>query len=133
MLLLLLLKSLQSCPTLCYPHRQQPTGLPCPWDSPGKNTEVGCHFLLQGIFPPQGSNPGPPASYLPAPKHCFLPVGLGFQAERSPTGHRNGLSLLLSIYFLSFFFKKVIYFGCTGSSLLHSVFSYSSWVSLVVA
>ena len=29
----------------------------CPWDSPGKNTGVGCHFLLQGIFPTQGSNP----------------------------------------------------------------------------
>ena len=29
------------------PHRQQPTRLPCPWDSPGKNTGVGCHFLFQ--------------------------------------------------------------------------------------
>ena len=29
------------------PHRRQPTKLPCPWDSPGKNTGVGCHFLLQ--------------------------------------------------------------------------------------
>ena len=29
------------------PHRQKPTRLPCPWDSPGKNTGVGCHFLLQ--------------------------------------------------------------------------------------
>ena len=29
----------------------------CPWDFPGKNTEVGCHFLLQGIFPTQGLNP----------------------------------------------------------------------------
>ena len=29
------------------PHRQQPIRLPCPWDSPGKNTGVGCHFLLQ--------------------------------------------------------------------------------------
>ena len=28
------------------PHRRQPTRLPCPWDSPGKNTGVGCHFLL---------------------------------------------------------------------------------------
>ena len=28
-------------------QRQQPTRLPCPWDSPGKNTGVGCHFLLQ--------------------------------------------------------------------------------------
>ena len=40
-------KSLQSCPTLCDPHRQQPTRLLCPWDSPGKNTGVGCHFLFQ--------------------------------------------------------------------------------------
>ena len=29
------------------PHSQQPTRLPRPWDSPGKNTGVGCHFLLQ--------------------------------------------------------------------------------------
>ena len=29
------------------PHRWQPTRLPRPWDSPGKNTGVGCHFLLQ--------------------------------------------------------------------------------------
>ena len=39
-------KSLQSCPTL-RPQRRQPTRLPCPWDSPGKNTGVGCHCLLQ--------------------------------------------------------------------------------------
>ena len=30
-----------------WPHRQQPTRLLCPWDSPGKNTRMGCHFLLQ--------------------------------------------------------------------------------------
>ena len=29
------------------PHRRQPTRLPCPWDSPGKDSGVGCHFLLQ--------------------------------------------------------------------------------------
>ena len=50
-------KSLQSCPTV-RPHRWQPTRLLCLWGSPGKNTRVGCHFLLQGIFPTQGSNPG---------------------------------------------------------------------------
>ena len=41
-------KSLQSCPTL-RPHRQQPTRLCRPWDSPGKNTGVGCHFLLHCV------------------------------------------------------------------------------------
>ena len=39
-------KSLQLCLTV-QPHRRQPTRLPRPWDSPGKNTGVGCHFLLQ--------------------------------------------------------------------------------------
>ena len=39
-------KSLQSFPTV-RPHRWQPTRLHHPWDSPGKNTGVGCHFLLQ--------------------------------------------------------------------------------------
>ena len=39
-------KSRQLCQTL-RPHRQQPNRLFCPWDSPGKNTGVGCHFLLQ--------------------------------------------------------------------------------------
>ena len=37
---------LQSCPTV-RPHRRQPTRLPRPWDSPGKNTGVVYHFLLQ--------------------------------------------------------------------------------------
>ena len=41
-------KSVQSCPTV-QPHRWQPTRLLCPWDSPGKNTGLGCHFLLQCI------------------------------------------------------------------------------------
>ena len=38
--------------------KQFPARLLCPWDSPGKNTGVGCHFLLQGIFPTQGLNLG---------------------------------------------------------------------------
>ena len=38
------------------PHGLQPTRLLCPWNSPGKNTGVGSHFLLPGIFLIQGSN-----------------------------------------------------------------------------
>ena len=47
----------QSCPTL-QPHGLWLTMLLCLWDFPGKSTGVGCHFLLQRIFPSQGSNPG---------------------------------------------------------------------------
>ena len=39
-------------------HGLWPSRLLCPWDSPGKNTGVGCYSLLQGIFPTQGLNPG---------------------------------------------------------------------------
>jgi len=42
------------------PHGLWPTRLLCPWDSLGKNAGVGCHTLLQGIFPTQGLNPGLP-------------------------------------------------------------------------
>ena len=50
----------QSCPTLCDPRDCSPPGSSVHGDSPAKNTGVGCHALLQGIFPTQGSNPGLP-------------------------------------------------------------------------
>ena len=46
----------QSCLTL-QPHGLWLARLLCPWDFPGKNTGVGCHFLFQGMFPTQRSNP----------------------------------------------------------------------------
>ena len=48
----------QSCPTLCDPMDYSPPGSSVHGDSPGKNTGVGCHALLQGIFPTQGWNSG---------------------------------------------------------------------------
>ena len=50
----------QLCPTLCDPRDCNPASLLCPYNSPSKNTRVGSHSLLQGIFPKQGSNPGSP-------------------------------------------------------------------------
>ena len=46
----------QSCPTLCAPMDCSLPDSSVYGDSPGKNTGVGCHFLLQGIFPTSGSN-----------------------------------------------------------------------------
>ena len=51
----------KSCPTLCNPMDYSPPGSFCPWDFLGKNTAVGCFFLLQGIFPTQGLKPASPA------------------------------------------------------------------------
>ena len=61
---------LQSCLTLCNPIDCKPTRLLCPWDSPGKNTGVGCHALLQGIFPNPEIKPGSLTS--PALKDRFF-------------------------------------------------------------
>ena len=46
------------------PHGLQSARLFCTWDFPGKNTGVGCHFLLQGIFVTQGIEPRSPAVHV---------------------------------------------------------------------
>ena len=51
-------KSLKRARLFATPWIAACTKLLCPWDFRGKSTVVGCHFLLQGIFPTQGSNPG---------------------------------------------------------------------------
>ena len=67
-------KSLQSCPTLCDPvDGRQPTRLPSPWDSPGKNTGVGCHFLLQCRKVKSESEVAQSCPTLHDPMDCSLP------------------------------------------------------------
>ena len=65
-------KSLQSCLTV-RPHRQQPTRLPHPWDSPGMNTGVGCHFLLQCMKVKSESEVAQSFLTLSDPMDCSLP------------------------------------------------------------
>ena len=55
------------------PHRQKPTRLPRPWDSPGKNTGVGCHFLLQRMKVKSESEVAQSCLTLSNPMDCSLP------------------------------------------------------------
>ena len=55
------------------PHRWQPTRLPRPWDSPGKNTGVGCHFLLQCMKVKGESEVAQSCLTLRDPMDCSLP------------------------------------------------------------
>ena len=55
------------------PHRWQPTRLPRPWDSPGKNTGVGCHFLLQCMKVKSESEVAQSCPTLNHPMDCSLP------------------------------------------------------------
>ena len=66
------------------PHRLQPTRLPRPWDSPGKNTGVGCHFLLQCMKAKGQSEVAQSCLILSDPMDCSLPgssVHGNFQAR----------------------------------------------------
>ena len=74
MLLLLLLLSRFNRVCLCAtPHRRQPTRLPCPWDSPGKNTGVGCHYLLQYVKVKSESEVAQSCPTLRDPMDCSPP------------------------------------------------------------
>ena len=65
--------SLQSCSTLCDPIDGSPPGSPRPWDSPGKNTGVGCHFLLYCMKVKSESEVAQSCLTLSDPMDCSLP------------------------------------------------------------
>ena len=71
------------CLTLCDPHGLQSTRLLCPWNFLGKNIVGGCHFLHQGIFPTQRSNP------------CLLHF-LHWQGDSLPLHHLESLNYNVS-------------------------------------
>ena len=66
-------KSLQSCLTLCDPIDSSLPRLPHPWDSPGKNTGVGCHCLLQRMKVKSESEVAQSCPTLSDPMDCSLP------------------------------------------------------------
>ena len=73
LLALLLQLSRFSRVRLCATHRQQPTRLPSPWNSPGKNTGMDCHFLLQCMKVKSESEVAQSCPTLHDPMDCSLP------------------------------------------------------------
>ena len=83
---------LLSCVQLfCNPMDRSLPGSFCPWDFPGKNTEVGCHFLPQGLFLTQGLNPRL----------------LHWQVDSLLLSHQGGPSMW-SLEILSLFVRKIL-------------------------
>ena len=112
-------KLLQSCPTL-RPQRQQPTRLPRPWDSPGKNTGVGCHFLLQCRKVKSESEIAHSCPTLSDPMDSSLPgssVHGVFQARVLEWG---AIALYLNCCFIIEGFKISFYIKVNILSLLYS-------------
>ena len=100
----------QSC--LCNPMDYSPADS-CPWDSPGKNTGVGCHFLLKGIFPTQKLNSG----LLHCRKIIYL---LSYQGSPAPQNQY----LVLHVQIPALFSWLPYHFCVNGSCLkiLHTIF-----------
>ena len=95
----------------------QPHGLYSPWNSPGQNTGVGSHSLLQEIFPNQGSNPG-------LPHFGWILYQLSYQertAEMCPKSHRWDSLAYPSAYTVS------PWSAAGGNSWLDGLFMHSPW------
>ena len=88
------------------PHRRQPTRLPCPWDSPGKNTGVGCHFLLQCMKVKSEREVAQSCPTLSDPMDCSLP---GFSI--------HGIFQARVLEWGAIAFSRMIHYSCTNWEL----------------
>ena len=101
-----------------WPHVHDPPGSFVHGDSPGKNNEVGCHALLQGIFPTQGSNPGLPhcrwilycLSHQGSPR-ILQWVAYPFSRGSSPPRNWTGVSCFTGGFFTSWATRKAHLLG----------------------
>ena len=95
------------------PHGLYPARFLCPWDFPGKNTGVGYHFLLQEIFPTQGSSP-------------HLLRLLHWHADSLPLSHlgSHNICIIHNIYIIHIYY---IYHSHLGSPFLETVKGYISF------
>ena len=110
-----------------WPHRWQPTSLSCPWDSPGKKTEAGCHFLLQYMKVKSESEVAQSCPTLSNPMDCSLPgstVHEIFQARVLEWGaiafstHPStapNLTQILSLEFICHSSQPLLYFHSLSS------------------
>ena len=96
-----------------WPHRWQPTRFPCPWDSLGKNTGVGCHFLLQCMKVKSESEVIQSCPTLSDPRTAALqaPPSMGFSRQE----YWSGLPLpspIYHIYICLFIYIYIKYNDC---------------------
>ena len=114
------------------PYGLGPTRLLSPWNFPGKSTGVGCHFLLQGIFPTQGSNPGLPhyrqTLYLPSHQGSPLTTWLGlFTSFPKPSSEGCRYRHLFYRQFLQTSPRQVLTLDLWVQEWRRQVCSHSAW------
>ena len=116
-----------------WPHRRQPTRLSRPWDSPGKNTGVGCHFLFQCMKGKSESEVAQSCPTLSDPMDCSLPGSSGFSRQE----YWSGVPLPSPSFFLVLFYSVFpigkVYWILSNDMYRydHMIFNFSSyWATL---
>ena len=113
-----------------------PQGLYSPWNSPGQNTRVGSLFLLQGIFPTQGSNPGLPhwGQILYQLSHKGSPrilewVAYPFSKWSSQSRNRTGVSCIAGAFFTNWAIREILFLSFFFFSFYYISFKlHKSWI-----
>ena len=113
------------------PHRRQPTRLPRPWDSPGKNTGVGCYFFLQCMKVKSESEVAVSCPTLSNPMDCSLPgssVHGIFQARVLEWGAIAFSNMLLNVYLkcISKYHSDLVFI------IIHSTFSKEFYTTFIM-
>ena len=120
--LLLLLLSRFSCVRLCATPQRAAYQAPRPWDSPGKNTGVGCHFLLQCMKVKSESEVAQSCPILSDPMDCSLPGSFVHTISRQE--YWSGVPLPSPMTVLSQLKKDIFLLGCIPKSIFQSPFLY---------
>ena len=111
------------------PHRWQPTRLPRPWDSPGKNFGVGCHFLLQCTKVKSESEVAQSFPTLSDPMDCSPPGSSvhGIFQARVLEWHAIAFSALFLTFFSLFLCRSRIYLTSTKSITHARHYGWKGW------
>ena len=125
-----------------WPHRLQPTRLPRPWDSPGKNTGVGCHFLLQCMKVKSESEVSQSCLTLSDPMDCSLPgssVHGIFPGKRTGVGcyyllqcsclenPRDGGAWWAAVYGVTQSRTRLMWLSSSSNMLIGTIILYIIW------
>ena len=92
------------------PHRQQPTRLPCPWDSPGKNAGVGCYFLLQCIKVKSESEVTQSCPTLCNPTDCSPPGSSAHGIFQARVLGWGAIAFSILCVYISILYIEIIYY-----------------------
>ena len=106
-----------------WPHRRQTTRLPCPWDSSGKNTGVGCHFLLQCMKVKSESEVAQSCLALSDPMDCSPPgssIHGIFQARVLEWGAIAFSDIIICIYITIYIYINIAIWMCFHFWLIFS-------------